>query len=142
MPNLFSFLRGNRFCRDLFTIVLVFLDHDQHVADVDSKELETLDPLHFSPVDVNGSLLGPLFPIVHDQLLCLAHIEEEVVVLALHCQVCDLFPIGCLIVVGDHCFVIRKLNDGVGVVLCPAETQRSQPALYYLCRRSAKSCET
>jgi hypothetical protein len=42
------------------------------------------------------------------------------VVLAPHCQVSDLLPIDCLIVVGDqayHCCVIRKLNDGVGVVI-------------------------
>ena len=76
-----------------------------------TKELETLDLLHFSPVDVNGGLFGPPFPIVHDQLLCLADIEGEV---------SDLLPIGWLIVVGDqayHCFVVSKLNDGVGVML-------------------------
>ena len=67
-----------------------------------TKELETLDPLHYSPVDVNGGRLGPPFPVVHDQLLCLAHIEGEVFVLASHCQVSDLLPIGCLIVVGDQ----------------------------------------
>ena len=71
---------------------------------MDNKELETLDPLYFSPVDVNGGLLGPPFPIVHDQLLCLAHIEREVVVLAPHCQVSDLLPIGCPIVVGDQAY--------------------------------------
>ena len=82
--------------------------------------METLDPLHYRPVDVNGGLFGPPFPVVNDQLLCLAHIEGEVVVLAPHChaphcQDSDLFPIGCLIVVGDCC-VVSKLNDGVGDV--------------------------
>ena len=43
-----------------------------------------LNTLHYSPVNVNGGLFGPPFPIVHDQLLCLAHIEGEVVVLASH----------------------------------------------------------
>ena len=56
----------------------------------------------------------------HDLLLCLAHIEGEVVILAPLCQVSDLLPIGCLIVVDDqayhHC-VIGKLKNGVGVVL-------------------------
>ena len=51
---------------------------------MDTKELETLDPLHYSPVDVNGGLFGPPFPVVHDKLLCLAHNEGEVVVLAPH----------------------------------------------------------
>jgi hypothetical protein len=86
---------------------------------VDTKELETLDPLHFSPVNVNGCLFGPPFPIVYDELLCIAHLEGEVVVLASHYQVSDLLPIGCLIVVGDqayYCCVVSKLNDGVGVV--------------------------
>jgi hypothetical protein len=39
------------------------------VGDVDTKELETLDPLHFNPVDVNGGLFSLPFPVVHDQLL-------------------------------------------------------------------------
>ena len=76
------------------------------VGDVDTKELETLDPLHYSPVD----------QIVHYQLLCLAHTEGEVVVLAPQCQFSDLLPIGRLIIVGDqayHCCVVSKLNDGV-----------------------------
>ena len=76
---------------------------------MDTKELETLDPLHFSPVDVNGSLFGPPFPIVHDQLPCLDHIERKAAVLAV-----------CLIFVADqdyHCCVVSKLKDSVGVVL-------------------------
>jgi hypothetical protein len=75
--------------------------------------------LHYSPVDLNGVVFGPPFPEVHNHLFCLAHIEGEVVVLAPHCQVSDLLPIRCLIVVGDqayhHC-VVSKLNDGVGVM--------------------------
>ena len=73
----------------------------------------------FAPLYINGGLFSPHFPVVHDQLLCLAHIEGEVVVLAPHCQVSDLLPLDCLIVVSDqayHCGVVSKLNDGVGVV--------------------------
>ena len=47
---------------------------------MDTGKLETLEPLQFSPVDVNGGLFGPPFLIVHDQLLCLAHVEGEDVV--------------------------------------------------------------
>ena len=61
-------------------------------------------------------VLGPLFPVVHNHLLCLDHVEGEVVVLAPHGQVSDLLPIGCLVVVSDQAVVICKLNDGVGVV--------------------------
>ena len=87
MPNLFSLLRGKRCCRALFTTVLVCLDHDSFIGDVDTKELETLDPLHCSPVNVNGGLFGPAIPTVHTQLLCLAHNVVVVVVMAPHCQV-------------------------------------------------------
>ena len=66
MPNIFSLLRGNRFCRALFTTVLVFLDH---VGDVDTKELEALNLFHYSPVDENGGVLSPPFPVVYNYLL-------------------------------------------------------------------------
>ena len=78
MPNLFSLLRGNRFCPALFTTILVYLDH---VGDVDAKELEALNLLHYSPVDENEGMLSPPFPVVHNHLLCLDHVEGEVVVL-------------------------------------------------------------
>ena len=76
---------------------------------MDTKELETLKLLHYSPIDVIGGLFGPPFPVGHDQLLCLAHIEGEDVVLAPHCQVSDLLPIGCIIV---------KSNQAVVSLLC------------------------
>ena len=76
--------------------------------------LDALELLHFSSDDVNGSLFGPI------QLLCFADVEEEFfLILAPHCQVFDLLPIGCLIVVGDQGYqicVVSKLNDGGEVV--------------------------
>ena len=72
------------------------------VVDVDPKELEALNLLHCIPGDEMGGVLRPLFPVVHNHLLCLDLVEEEVVVLAKHGQVFDLFPIGCLVVVGDE----------------------------------------
>ena len=92
---------------------------------MDTKELEALNLLHCSPVDEN--VLGPVLPVVHNHLLCLDHIEGDVVVLAPHGQVSDLLHIGCLIVVGDqayHCCVIGKLDDGVGVM--PGHTVMSE----------------
>jgi hypothetical protein len=86
---------------------------------VDTKELEALKLLHYSPVDENGGMLGPPFPVVHNLLLCLDHVEGEVVVFASHGQASDLLPIVCLVVVGDQaylCCVICKINDGVGFV--------------------------
>ena len=68
------------------------------VCDVDTKELEALNLLHYSPVDENGGVLGPPFPVVHNHLLCLDHVEGEVVLLGPHGQVSDLLSIGCLVV--------------------------------------------
>ena len=119
MLNLFSLLRGNRFCRALFTTVLACLDHVSLLVMWTPRTLEALNLLHYSSVDENGGVLGPLFPVVHNHLLCLDHVEGEVVVLAPHGQVSDLLPIGFLIVVVDqayHCCVLGKRNDGVGVV--------------------------
>jgi hypothetical protein len=69
---------------------------------VDTKELEALNLLHYIPVDENGGVLGPLFPVVNNHLLCFDDVEGEVVVLAPHCQVSDLLLIDCLVVVGDQ----------------------------------------
>ena len=77
---------------------------------MNTKELETLDPLHYSPVDVNGGLFIPPFRVFH---YCLAHIEGEVVVLAPHCQFSDLLPIGCLIVVGDTVVSSTNLTNSI-----------------------------
>ena len=68
------------------------------VGDVDTKELEVLNLFHCSPIDENGGVLGPLFPVVHNDLSCLDHVERDVVVLAPHSQVSNLLPIGGLIV--------------------------------------------
>ena len=83
---------------------------------MDTKELEVPNLFYYSPIDENGGMLGPPFSVVHNHLL-FDHVEREVVILAPHCQVFDLLPIGCLIVISDHCCVVCKLNDGVGVVL-------------------------
>jgi hypothetical protein len=53
MPNLEGLLR-EKSCRALFTTVLVCLDYE-FVGDVDTKDLETLDPLHNSL----SMLMGP-----------------------------------------------------------------------------------
>jgi hypothetical protein len=85
---------------------------------MDTEDLEALDLLHYSTVDVNGGMLSPPFPGIDDQLHCLTEDEGEVV-LAPHCQVFDLLPIGRLIINSDqvyHRCVISKLNGGVGVV--------------------------
>ena len=86
---------------------------------MDTKELEALNLLYCSPVDENGGVLGRLFPVVHNHLLCLDHVEGKVVILAPHGPVSDLLPIGCLVVVCDqahHCCVVGKLNYVIGVV--------------------------
>ena len=104
MPNLFILLRGNRRC--LFMTVLVCLDQDSllvTLTPIDTKELEALNLLHYSPVDENV-VFGPPFPVVHNHLLSLDHFEGKIVVLASHSQVSGLIPIGCLVLVGDQAY--------------------------------------
>ena len=79
---------------------------------MDGNKLEALNLLHYSPVDENGGVLGPPFPVVYNHLLSLDHVKGEIVVLAPHNQVSDFLPIGCLIIVGDQA-VIRSLRDPV-----------------------------
>ena len=59
---------------------------------------------------MNGDVISPPFPAVHHQLICLADIEGEVLVLAPHCQVSDLLPVGCVIVVGDQAYNAVVVN--------------------------------
>ena len=61
---------------------------------MDAEELEALNPLHCGPVDVDGVVYPPMFPVVHDQLLGLADDEGEIVVLTPHCHISDLLPVG------------------------------------------------
>ena len=83
---------------------------------MDAKELEALNLLHYSPVDENGGVLSPPFPVVHNHLLCLDHVEGEGV-LAPHCQVSAYREVVSPIVdQAYHCCDISKLNDDVGVV--------------------------
>ena len=51
-----------------------------------TKELEALNLLPLQ-LDENVVVLGPLFAVVHNHLLCLDHVEGEVVFLAPHSQV-------------------------------------------------------
>ena len=60
-------------------------------------KLEALNLLQYSPVDENGGVLGPPFPVVRNHLLSLGYVEGEVVILAPPGQVSDLLPIGCLV---------------------------------------------
>ena len=80
---------------------------------MDTKELEALNMPHYSPNDENGGVLCPAFPVIHNHILCLDQVEGEVVILAPPCQVSDILPIGCHIIVGDqayHSCVVGKVN--------------------------------
>ena len=59
---------------------------------------------------MDGGMLGPPFPVLHDQLLCLANVEGEVVVLVAHRPVSGLLPVRCLIVVGDQAYHHRVIS--------------------------------
>lgn len=53
----------------------------QIVGDIYGQEFETLNHLHFSTCDANWGMYINLFPEVNDQLLGLADVEGEVVVM-------------------------------------------------------------
>ena len=55
-------------------------------------------------------MLGPLFPLVHNHLICLDHVEGKVVVLAPPGQVSNRRLIGYLVVVGDQATVVSSGN--------------------------------
>ena len=103
MPNLFSLLKGKMCCCALFMIVLVCLDHYSLLVKwTPLRNLKLLTRSTTASLMLMGACSARLFLyVVHDQLLCLAHTEGEVVVLAPHCQFSDLLPIGRLSVVGD-----------------------------------------
>ena len=107
MTNLFSLLRWKRRCSILFTTVWVCVKNVISFSDVDAEKLDALDLLHCSPIDVDGGVLVPLFPVVHGQLLCLADVNGEK-----GCCPGTTLP-------GDqfyHRCDVRKLDYGVGVV--------------------------
>jgi hypothetical protein len=43
---------------------------------VDTKELEALNLLHYSPINENWGVLGLPFPDVHNNLLSLGYVER------------------------------------------------------------------
>ena len=89
------------------------------LGEVDPQELEAGDTLDLNSLDLDGSVCVSIgSPEVHDDLLGLLCVYGQVVISAPGCQVLDLLPVGCLIVVGDeadHRCVVCKF-DGVGAV--------------------------
>lgn len=60
-----------------------------------------------------------MFPEVNDKLLCLAGIEEQVIVLTPGCEGLDLLSVGRLIVIGyhpHHGYVVSKLVCEIFVI--------------------------
>ena len=56
----------------------------QSLSDVDTEELDALDS---TPINVEHARTSVFCSHHHHQLLCLADVDGEVAVLALHCQV-------------------------------------------------------
>ncbi|CAB1438860.1 unnamed protein product [Pleuronectes platessa] len=82
----------------------------QVITDVDPEETEAADSLHRSPVDGEGGMFYSLsLPVVHDQLLCFADIEMEVVVLTQRCQGSDLLSVGLLVVSSANLMMVLEL---------------------------------
>ncbi len=89
------------------------------LSDVDTTVLETVHPLHQRPVDVKWGLISCVFPkSISYQLLGLADIQKEVVVLTLTGQALYFLQVVLFIVIRDqvhHSCVVSKLDNGVCV---------------------------
>ena len=85
----------------------------QVLSDVDTEEPEAADSLHRSPIDGDGGV--SLLPVVHNQLLCFADVEMEVVILAPRYQGFDLLSLRRLVAVGDladdGCVVSKQVTQ-------------------------------
>ncbi len=101
------------------------------------------DSLHIRAVNGQWEVVNGVSPEVHHNLLCLTHIEGQVVCTTPFSQLCHFLFVGCFIVVADeayHSCVISKLDDVVGAELSSAvvgqqlEEQRAEhTALWGTC---------
>ncbi len=103
--------------------------------------------LTFSTVELSmvsggqwGVVSGVPPPEVHHNLLCLPHIEGQIVSATPFSQLCHFLSVVHFIVVADetyHCCVISELDDVVGVELCSAvvgqqrEEQRAEHTAFW-----------
>ncbi len=95
-----------------------------------TQELGAVHSLHGRTIDGQRSMQRVHSPEVNNNLLCLLHIQREIVVTAPSGQVAHLAPVVCLISVVDenhHSCVIHKFNEEVGVVWrCAVMGQQSE----------------
>ncbi len=83
------------------------------------RKLGAVHSLHGRTIDGQRSMQRVHSPEVNNNLLCLLHIQREIVVTAPSGQAAHLAPVVCLISVVDetrHSRVIHKFNEEVGVV--------------------------
>lgn len=84
-------------------------------CDVNTKELEVVDPIHFRTIDRGLQLIS--FPSEgHHQFFGLCSTEREIILLKTWCSVVNFTSVGCLIIVGNqshYCGVTSQLNDHI-----------------------------
>ncbi len=114
------------------------------LRDVHPQEFSAADSLHSRAVDGQwGVVNGVRPPEVHHNLLCLTHIEGQIVSATPFSQLCHFLSVVRFIIVADetyHCCVISELDDVVGAELGSAvvgqqhEEQRAEhTALWGTC---------
>ncbi len=90
------------------------------LCDVHPQEFSAADSLHSRAVDGQWGVVNGVSPEVHHNLLCLPHIEGQIVSATPFSQLCHFLSVVRFIVVADetyHCCVISKLDDVVGAEL-------------------------
>ncbi len=78
-----------------------------------------MDPLHTLTIDVKGGWVSSVLSEINDDLCCFLGVQSKVILCTPGCQLQDLFSVGCLITLGDefdHCIVVCKLDDEIGIV--------------------------
>ena len=81
------------------------------LGDVDSQELEAAHTLHSRPLIVDGWMWVSIPPVVHDELLGLLGVKQQVVCVAPLSQTIHLLPVGGLIVVTDEVNLAGPLRN-------------------------------
>ncbi len=85
-----------------------------------SQEFSTADSIHSRAVVGQWGVVNGVSPEVRHSLLCLPHIEGQIVSATPFSQLCHFLSVVRFIIVADetyHCSVISELDDVVGAEL-------------------------
>ncbi len=101
---LFSASRENEGAVAFLEIDMVLVGPGEVLFDVHPQEFSAADSLHSRAVDGQWGVVNRVSPEVHHNLLCLTHIEGQVVCTTLFSQLCHFLSVVHFIVVADDTY--------------------------------------